>query len=231
MFNFNIDTDPYCVPYLSDSYIDDFCNDLIRRFEPGVIIEQLVQKFLGYRLIYENLTCDGSILGATMFCNMDCFPVYDAKRRRAKYVSAREGTIYIERALTDAQNNNLYRFTLAHEAGHALWHSIYYRTVNKLRKSNQSYLSSGTLRPREKSIRILEHQADRTAAALLMPKDAVLKLISPMGACLSRSDALDRIIYTSSVFRVSDAAAKRRLTDLGLIDPALCKPVKRARTA
>ena len=122
-----IETDPNCVPYLSGSYIDSFCQDLVRRFDPDVIekghplnIERFITDYLGLNLEVENLSCDLSILGATVFSDTDEFPVYDVRLNEAVYRSAKEGTVFVENELRRRGLSNRYRFTLAHEAGHAI---------------------------------------------------------------------------------------------------------------
>ena len=234
MFQLNVETDANCVPCISNAYIDDFCNGLIRRFEPSVIsklhpvnIEQFVRQFLGLSLKIENLSSDRSILGATTFIDIDRFPVYDPEKRRAKFISAKEGTVFIDRSLTARSKNNRYRFTLAHEAGHAIWHGMYYAARVKEGECKQKSLNCESKYARLRSAadcsRIIEHQADRSASALLMPRDAVYKLMEPMGECHSYDDAMDRIMYTASLFRVSEAAARIRLVNLGLVDASLIR--------
>ena len=246
MMYLNIDTDPQCVPYLSDAYIDTFCNDLIKRFEPSAItqlhpvnIEQFTQRFKGLRLRYEYLSCDGSILGAALFSDTDSFPIFNAKKRQAEYTSAAKGTVFIDKSLTCASKNNRYRFTLAHEAGHMLWHAMYFAAKQKSMSKARNYLtctnekittlSDAHDRTNLSSAQLIEYQANRTASALLMPKEAVFKLISSMGNCTTQDDAIDRVIFTASLFRVSDAAARIRLTELGLIDPELLRTGRRRR--
>ena len=248
MLFMNVDTDAAGVPVLSNDYIDDFCNDLIGRFEPSAIsrlhpvnIEQLAERCLGLRLRYEHLSSDGSVLGATMFADTDTFPIYDPKRRQAVYTSAKQGTVFIEKDLMQAGKNNRCRFTLAHEAGHVLWHGMYMTSRMKARRAepflmctSSSIASAAKLHKHEKlsTQALIERQANRSASALLMPREAVLKLIAPMGKCVTRDDAVDRILFTASVFRVSDSAARIRLTELGLIEPELLRsPRQHRRTA
>ena len=239
---------PACVKYISEKYMDSYCNDLIRRFDPSVItrlhpvnIEQLLEKFLGLKIGFENLSDDGSVLGATVFEDDERFPVYGKNRRRPHYIAVKEGTVLCDSSLKELGSNNRYRFTLAHEAGHAIWHGAYMRAQLSAGKKSSACLrcKSDAIRPvsdkRGKTnmplSSIVEEQASKSALFLLMPKEAVMKLISPMGLCLSRSDALDRIILTAATFRVSEAAARERLLGLGLIKPGVFAGAKRKSLA
>lgn len=239
------DTNAHGIPFISKDYIDDFCSNLISRFEPSVLsrlhpvnIEQFVQRCLGCRLRYEYLSCDGSILGASMFKDTDAFPIYDPQRRQTVYTRARQGTVFIDKGLTAADKNNLCRFTLAHEAGHMLWHGMYIGEKAKVSKeepylmcTSSDVASAARLHKHEKlsSTALVERQANRSASALLMPKEAVLKLIASIGECRNRNDATNRILCTASLFRVSCTAARMRLTELGLINPILLSTQSRSR--
>ena len=239
-----IETDPNCVPYLSGSYIDSFCQDLVRRFDPDVIekghplnIERFITDYLGLNLEVENLSCDLSILGATVFSDTDEFPVYDVRLNEAVYRSAKEGTVFVENELRRRGLSNRYRFTLAHEAGHAIWHGLYYKTLSRTQRNQIIHLSCTNKNTklshrdpapgRLNSIQLMEYQANRSANSLLMPAEAVRRLKAGRGECLTRDEAEDRIIMTASVFRVSDAAARYRLEQLGLIE----KPRRKIITA
>ena len=246
MLYMNIDTDRNCVPCLSGDHIDDFCSDLISRVEPSAIsrlhpvnIELLVKRFMGLKIRYEYLSPDGSVLGAAMFTDTDRFPIYDAVKRRTVYTAAAKGTVFIDKSLVSADKNNRYRYTLAHEAGHMLWHGMYFNVRMKENRRTAPYLmcttadvaSSRSLHKHEKlsSAELIERQANRTASALLMPKESLKKFITPMGECMNRSEAEDRILFTASMFRVSSAAARVRLCELGYIDAGTLKGACRYR--
>ena len=232
-----IETDPSCVPYLTDRYIDSFCQDLVRRFDPGVIenghplnIERFITDYLGMHLELESLSCDLSVLGATVFCDTDEMAVYDADLHEAVYRNAKEGTIFVDRELIRRGLNNRYRFTLAHEAGHAIWHGLYFKSLERAEKTPMHLLTCTSKSIKqdnelysaysENHLRILEYQANRSASALLMPASAVNRLFAARGECLTRDESEDRIILTAATFRVSDTAARIRLEQLGLIAKA-----------
>lgn len=233
MYFANYETDPACVPYLSDSYIDSTCEELINRFDPQALnhlhpvnIEQFITRFLGLNLEFDHLSCNGSVLGANVVQDTDLFPVYDPESGRAVFRSALGGTVFADLSLKKAGMLNRCRFTLAHEAGHALWHGMYYRALIKEGKARRAYLSctpavisQSSRQSAEKMSRhdLIERQANRTASALLMPSCAVKRLISTLGECRTKEDLEDRIIITAGTFRVSDEAARIRLEEMGLL--------------
>ena len=232
MYFANYETDAACVPYLSDRYIDETCEELVRRFDPmaaehlhPVNIEQFITRFMGLKLEKEYLSCDGSVLGANVIVDTDRFPVFDPVSGRAEYRSVKAGTVFADKSLTEAGRLNRYRFTLAHEAGHAIWHGMYYRALVQKGKTRKAFLScaphltDGRAFDRERLTRqqLIEYQADRSASALLMPAGAVRRLVSTMGEVRTMEDVEDRVILTAGTFRVSDKAAMIRLQNLGLL--------------
>ena len=144
----------------------------------------------------------------------------------AVYRTLTEGTVLADVSLTRAGKNNLYRFTLAHEAGHAIWHGMYYRARMRSGKASRSYLSCekqsvldrSDRRASVKTHQLLEYQANRSAAALLMPESAVNSLISAFGERRTQDDLSDLVIYIAGACRVSDKAAAYRLRQLGLLN-------------
>ena len=227
------DTDNACVPYLSDHYIDSMCNDMIRRFDESVFtsphpvnIELFIKKALHLNIRYARLSADSNILGVNVFRETDRMPVYSEKSRRAEYVHADEGDIFIENELTLLGRSGRLRFTLAHEAGHALWHRMYFiarsNSLRRIASIGCGHEDIGVCPERETLGRmsreeLIEYQANKTASCLLMPRDAVNALFKDRPAPETRDDICDMILLTAGTFRVSDVAARYRLMDLGLI--------------
>ena len=228
----NFETDPACVPYLSSGFIDEFCDDLVARFDKGVAsdlhplnIDDFAVTHMGLRPVYEHMSCNFSVLGAMLFEDTERFPVYDPKHDRAEYISAKEGDVVLEKRLLDANQNDRLRYTLAHEVGHALWHGMYYKSLKKSGRAQSGYMLCG--RDNLRSIsedaarlsrrRLIEYQANRSASALLMPQSAVKRLCDRLGKPETPDERADLVIYTAAAFRVSDFAAKIRLKELGLL--------------
>lgn len=104
---------------------------------------------------------------------------------------------------------NRIRFTVAHELGHYVLHSqntpLFIDKAEKLMFRNADS-SSGEYRK--------EREANSFAAALLMPKQILLREIEN----LKKSQEEETIPYLSKKFKVSEQAMTIRLTNLGLID-------------
>ena len=227
-----VNTDKACIPYISDKYIDSVCSNLVRRFDKTVFtdphpvnIEQFMRRMLGINIRYEHLSCNDSVLGLAVLLGTDRLPVYDKAKRRAVYTSAAENDVLIEKDLTAAGCSSRMRFTLAHEAGHVLWHKMYMQGRALAAKKDvlsceredigvcpdRAYL--GTLTREE----LVEYQANRSASALLMPREAVENLFAGRPLPRTADDVCDRILLTAGTFRVSDVAARYRLIELRLI--------------
>lgn len=226
------DTDSAFIPYISDKYIDSVCSNLVRRFDPSVFtnphpvnIALLMKKMLHLNIRYEHLSCDGSVLGLAVFTETDKLPVYNKGHRRAVYTHASENDVFIDMGLTECGKSNRMRFTLAHEAGHILWHKMYYQsrvlaasqTVVSCEREDIGVCPDRSMLGRLSKSDLIEYQANRSASALLMPREAVQALFADRPAPRTEDDICDRILLTAGTFRVSDLAARFRLLELGLI--------------
>lgn len=99
---------------------------------------------------------------------------------------------------------NRQRFTIAHEIGHYILHA----DKDELEKKDIIFR-------RSREFTIEEEEANRFAAALLMPKKAILKEIEECNALLQYKDIL--VDYLATKFRVSTQAMRIRLFNLGLL--------------
>ena len=116
-------------------------------------------------------------------------------------MTGQEGLILVDYRLSGPGQTARRRFTIAHEAGHAVLHRD--RLLRAIRPSNPAEAFA------------LEREADAFAAALLMPASAFaaqVRLLSRYGngrGSLSLADQL------AKRFAVSHTAARRRLAELG----------------
>lgn len=95
------------------------------------------------------------------------------------------------------------RFTLAHELGHFMIHSDYFKGIHELASKTST-----------DSTVITEREADALAAALLMPKGRVKVAFSRLHHKLKT----ESVIYQmAGLFNVSAQAMEIRLNKLGLI--------------
>ena len=221
------------IAYLSKKQIDSFCQALVLRFDPTMIkqphplnIERFLTEVLGARIGYENLSCDLSVMGAYISTNTDAMPIYNPETRRAELIHVPAQTVLLDRSLMRAGKTNRRRFTLAHEAGHAIWHSAYLRmrAAEHLKESCR-VCDAGDLKRRKmpgaldegEIEQLMEYQANRSASALLMPQGAMQTLMQGKTPATHRDEMEEYIILTAATFRVSDTAARIRLKELGYI--------------
>ncbi len=221
------------IAYLSKKQIDSFCQALVLRFDPTMAkqphplnIERFLTEALGIRVVYENLSSDLSVMGAYISQETDAMPVYNPETKRAELIHVPAQTVLIDRSLTRAGKTNRRRFTLAHEAGHAIWHSAYLKMRTAGHQNESSRICEiGDLKrrkapgaPDEQELdQLMEYQANRSASALLMPQAAMQTLMQGKAPAVHRDEMEEYIILTAATFRVSDTAARIRLKELGYI--------------
>lgn len=123
------------VSQLRQKQIEKIAEGFIEDFQPEILInpaqvniEEFVKCYLGMIPDYQYLSHNGIYLGITVFNDTDKIPVYDPRTKRAKFISASAHTVIIERILLENdKQEHRYRFTLGHEAGHDIFHPIYYK--------------------------------------------------------------------------------------------------------
>ena len=193
-------------PELSDEAIESAAQRLSAEFEAfdgrpisaPVPVESIAEHFLGYQIEIsdEGLFADPDYLGGIVFS---------------------ENLIQVN-ALVEA-NEGRYNFTIAHELGHHVLHREIYLAASSENASN--ILCRDTF---EKPL--IEVQADRFAAALLMPVDK-------MAVAVDATEKPKRLVspravrgYAAAVARsgnftnVSNTAMVNRLIDLGYLSEA-----------
>jgi Zn-dependent peptidase ImmA (M78 family) len=101
------------------------------------------------------------------------------------------------------------RFTIAHELGHLLMHKGQLVFVDRLVRMNL----------RDGSSSDEEVDANAFAASLLMPKPLILKSINVVFEQTPRIGPGELANELAETFRVSPAAMRFRLENLGIVDP------------
>ena len=193
---------------LSDSTVEDILFEVIEEQAEALLfsyqqfagskdfpvpIESIAEHFLGYDL---EITNEG------LFANPEFLGG----------ISFEEKVIYVNTSVED--NEGRYMFTVAHEIGHHVLHRELYDEHIQDR--------SQILCREQKQKPLIERQADRFAAALLMPRDIiqeskVLK-ISPRPKTLSGAMNVAKGLQDECGFtNVSLSALVNRLRDLNLI--------------
>lgn len=231
------------VPVLSRKEIEQIGEILVREFAPRILetpqalnVDLFAQDYLGLEQDFQYLSHCGLYLGMTVFNDTDSIPVYDPENGCAKYIGARAKTVIIDCLLLEKNQENRYRFTMAHEASHAFLHKDYFAErppilpgmrVRRLKILKDTSLplvrcrmdSVAAVPPRQPDgwddLDWMEWQANTLAAVLLMPAQAVR--IAAESAEKEMSGDHDRLAtYIASVFHVSSEAAGYRLKQLGM---------------
>lgn len=223
-------------PILSGSELDIIGERLVTDFlqEPPIDpreidMDRFVTRYLQFCLDYKYLSHCGVYLGATIFTSSDKIPVYVPERSQAEYIHADAHTVIIDEALLDENQEHRYRFTLGHEAAHGILHeqffirkedekSLHWEEAVEIRCRSDSYDFYQKQPVKWTDQRRVEWQANRLAAALLMPKTMVAVMVArnPIKGDFKRQ--IDLVHAISKQFNVSIDAAFYRLTDLGYID-------------
>jgi len=192
-------------PDLSDHFIEDQAHGLLESFyskfnQPvtaPVPTELIAEQFLGYSLdiVNDGLFSDPNYLGGIVF--------EDQVIQISESVESHEGR---------------YNFTIAHEIGHHVLHRDFYY-------AHADTLDSTVICREAQSKPKIEQQADRFAAALLMPRQHVLDAIDTIdsglpahpGSLGAARGIAHEVIQAGAFSNVSNTAMVNRLIDLKLI--------------
>lgn len=226
------------VPILSKSEIDSIGENFVRDFQPEVLtnpapvdIEGFIEFYLEMTPDYQYLSHNGIYLGMTVFNDTDKIPVYDPTTNRAEYISAKARTVIIDNRLLKENQKHRYRFTLGHEAGHAVLHSRYFSyDPNQItlfdNEKNQPMIKcridNGVIQKTDTrhwtDHEWMEWQANYISAAVLMPKCVIEKMANEYGDNLNNPYLRSKLVWQiSECLEVSVQAATNRLKDLGYI--------------
>ena len=160
-----------------------------------VPVEDIAEHYLGYQIdfVNEGLFSDPEILGGIDFD---------------------ENKIYVNASVED--HDGRYAFTIAHEIGHHVLHRDTYLKEN-LDGEKEILCRDARNKPR------IELEADRFAAALLMPAQSVRDILSQVNSSqkvktIGQARGLaSKIIKESELNNVSNTAMVNRLIDLKVI--------------
>lgn len=220
-------------PVITNDEIDVLGERLVGDFSPlstlvpqEIDIDRFVSKYMKMTQDFHYLSHCGIYLGMTVFQNTDYLPVYDQELNSAKFVHADAGTIIIDNTLLSETQEHRYRFTMGHEAGHAILHTSYF--LNKIGVEDEKpyvqcradyYSAIGAVETHFWSdAQRAEQQANRLSAAILMPKSAVKILLARTPNRGQRNwieKAVQKLVET---FNISPEAAFYRLKALDYIN-------------
>jgi Zn-dependent peptidase ImmA (M78 family) len=166
---------------------------------PPIPVEDIAEHFLGYsiEITNEGVFSDVDLLGGI------CFET---------------NTIYVNHSIEF--HDGRYAFTIAHEIGHHILHREEYLSATE--KTNREILCRETgAKPQ------IEIEADRFAAALLMPADCLVKAVKDIRtkqniSSIGQARGLaNRLIKEHGFNNVSNTAMINRLIELELISGKL----------
>lgn len=105
---------------IAEMYIKDFKAEALKTPTP-LEADEFVEQYIGYKMRYEYLSHNQSILGTIVF-NGGQLTVYDAEKENIKKVHIDPETIIIDNTLLEPESKGRYEFTAFHEAGHSILH-------------------------------------------------------------------------------------------------------------
>ena len=225
------------IPYVSGGQLDDLGESIVREIQPSHFAGQIDATDLKPLLSYLGdwhfkgafLSKSGMLLGAACFQGGEIFTTDIARIQEGTMPVARH-TILVDKALYDPDMENVFRFTFAHECGHALLHGRFCSSPENM-KVYASQEKGYVIRDTKENVSSkdgyrlhterdwLEWQANAFASAVLLPKSLVLET----ARIIKRGCSSDVEYYTqchltlSDVFKVSRTAAFYRMKGLGIL--------------
>ena len=167
----------------SHAQLEELADNLKRRYDaerlkrPARIDVYDVVDLLGARLAFEYLSPDRTYLGATIFRNGSLY-VWPGnpyvKNMMPKEKLFYGGTIIIDRDLNEStkeQDRFSENFTVIHECFHYAKHQSSFRQSGHMSRSFSDYGKKQV--DKKDALFWIEHQANYSAAAFLMPRNAV----------------------------------------------------------
>lgn len=225
---------------LTNEDFEKIAKDLLELYIPKVLkepqaldIDYFAQECLPLDIRATHLTLRNSILGMMIFAKMpvEC---YD-EHYQPQTLILEEGTMLVEASLLGQESRPRLRFTKAHEVGHWIAHRTYHSADKRRYEYRSTYIACRSTTIEQVSFKKknrtteewMELQADKMAAALLMPKEPFIEaaISAMLKAGLStkciieeehRGQNWDVIEDISDKFQVSKTATKIRMKQLGL---------------
>lgn len=230
---------------LSRNDIEEIATEMLKEYSPTHLTSPLPFNTVDFMENHLGLTIKNCFIGDLysdilgMIVMTDMLPIPSLDRLYKPTIREETyGTVLISSSLLSRDKAPRRRYTEAHEAAHFILHKDFYNWLDKkYTNSPTEYLRHTACRMEEKKVfkpktdsEWREWQADKLAAALLMPKgpfiDYFRYIISSLGArkdYLSMKNRTDVLIYTriishiADTFKVSRTAAEIRMKNLNLL--------------
>ena len=220
---------------IASMILGEYLPDALKKPQP-IDIDYLIEDCFYLDVIKAHITLEGNILGMMVF--KDTLWKYYDRMYRPIVKELKESTMLIDLCLSGEKNLPRERYTKAHETSHWICH----RSLHSYDKLPYEFRRSSAIACRDASIERYryseefkrsesdweEWQADRLAAALLMPKstftDVAQRVINNYGVkngILVKGynvEASNKVISTvAKFFMVSPKATQIRMSQLGLL--------------
>ena len=220
------------IEIIGENFIRDFCPDALKNPQP-IDIEYFLEGYLGLNIDYQYLSNDGRYLGMMVFNATDKVMIYDPERNVADYLHADARTVIIDNTLLAENQEHRYRYTMAHESGHDIFHWKYYGiNPNQISMFDQmqeaplvqcrSITFKQGLQKQWTDIDWMEWQSNFFSSVILMPSQAVKILLKEETRVTKNVlKCISMISKMSRTFNVSPEAAKYRLEQLKFIEPGV----------
>ncbi|MCL2083319.1 MAG: ImmA/IrrE family metallo-endopeptidase [Oscillospiraceae bacterium] len=197
-------------PY-SNAALETFARNIITQYDPNLLntpapipVEAIMEKCFGLSIEFRHIRKNGRVLGETIFEDT-MVAVYERRNGEGyKLIPVKGGTVILDVNLMNKRSDGRFRFTCAHELLHYIKHRDYF-----VRQGETAAMTKNE--PDTDTARMLERQAERFAAYLLMPKKTVKMAYHRL---MNRSG--DKTKTLASLFEVSVLAMGYRLQEMGL---------------
>lgn len=227
---------------LSRTDIEKISNEIIAEYKAAYVPEKRLcyqvdamelAQLLGLTVDFQSLSLDCSILGLTA-PEEACITIFDDDGNEMMYCLD-GSTILIEKKLLHPKAIGRMHFTMAHEMAHQVLYRKYPDNYGPQHRLICDYRRSE--KPKRQVSDWFEWQADVLAAAILLPKDAILETMYLFGLgermkVLSKRfspNKYEAFCAMAEVMEVSRTALAYRMEQLGLLERNLLVQEARAR--
>lgn len=196
----------------------------IKNLEP-IDVDEFAEFYIGASIDFANLSDDYKTLGLTCFYD-GLIEIWNDSRTEKRLIKSFGDTIFLETETELISSPQRTRFTIMHECCHIKLHKRFYYVGKNQRNKKINYkpyrCSEWTKNPPMTDIDIHEWQANRLAAALLVPRKTLFKFLQAELMVETNKlyllDISDQLIERiSDLYFVSKETVKRRLRDLEII--------------
>ena len=218
--------------YISRNDIEQIAEYIIEKYKKAFVPKHHLcynidpvelANLLGFRIVYANITADGSILGQTS-CSCVWTPIVGPDGDEYLFYLDGKTILVEERLLRDSKNVGRKNFTIAHELAHQIINREYQNMYSTPNQVFCDYRRSA--KPHKEITDWYEWQADALAAAILLPKDALTDAMFMFGLgdkikLLSKrysENRYNQFCEMAEFFQVSKTALSYRMEQLGLLE-------------